>query len=102
MNNKEFITTKTVNTIDVDKFHEGCAYFVQCSDHCGCWFTGILTAVREDMLTFTTSRGTHNIVRDELMDPKKDYKITLLIPEGSDDNDPLIKDRYFPRKDHDK
>jgi hypothetical protein len=100
MKANKFITTKTVNTIDIDKFHEDCAYFVQCSDHGGCWFTGILTSVREDILTFTTRRGTQNLTRDDLMDPKKDYKITLLIPEDSDD-DPWIKDRYFPRKDHD-
>lgn len=97
MKANKFITTKTVNTIDIDKFYEGCAYFVQCADHCGCWFTGILTSVSEDMLTFISRRDTHIITCDELMDPKKDYKITLLIPEGSDD-DPWIKDRYFPRK----
>lgn len=99
MKANKFITTKTVNTIDIDKFHKGCAYFVQCADHGGCWFTGILIAVSEDMLSFKTRSGTENITRDELMDPKKDYKITLLIPEDSDD-DPWIKDRYFPRKEY--
>ena len=99
MKANKFITTKTVNTIDIDKFYEGCAYFVQCADLGGYRLTGILTSVREDMLSFATSRGTLNITRDELMDPKKDYKITLLIPEDSDD-DPWIKDYYFPRKEN--
>ena len=80
----KFVKEKKISVINTSLFHIGCAYFVQCNDHGGSWFTGILCDVTEESLLLTMVDGeTCRIKVDELEDPKKGYKITLLIPGDS-------------------
>lgn len=78
---KEIITTKTINMIDVSKFHVGCAYFIQSDMHGGSYITGILYSANEDNLTFTTNNGDYNITVSDIMDPDRNFRFTLLLPE---------------------
>lgn len=75
-----FIKEKKISVIDTSLFHIGCAYFVQCNDLGGAWFTGILCDATEESLCFTICNGETRCIKvDELQDPKKGYKITLLV-----------------------
>lgn len=78
---EEIITTKTINMIDVSKFHIGCAYFIQSDMHGGTYITGILYKANEDNLTFTTNNGDYNITVSDIMDPDRNFRFTLLLPE---------------------
>ena len=85
MYNEEFIKERTERIIDTSKFHVGCAYFVQNDEHGGLWFTGILVAVNDYELTFVTGKSNHNYIIhvDDIANPDKGYKITLLIPASN-------------------
>lgn len=79
-----FIKEKKISVINTSLFHIGCAYFVQCNDLGGSWFTGILCDVTEEGLFLTMRDGETRCIKvNELEDPKKGYKITLLVPGDS-------------------
>ena len=88
----DFIKKKKISVIDASLFHIGCAYFVQCNDHGGSWFTGILRDVTEEALFLVMSDGeTYRINVDELEDPEKCYKITLMVPVNSQTIQDIVK-----------
>ncbi len=78
--------------LDESKFHVRCAYFVQWNASGGSWFTGILDEINEKSLRFTIWDGNEkHIDIDELMDPKNNYSITLLVPTDNDDIIRMVK-----------
>lgn len=81
----EFIKERTEWIIDTSKFQVGCAYFVQNNEHGGSWITGILVSANDYELTFVTGNNGYNyIIRvDDIADPDKGYKITLLVPASN-------------------
>lgn len=97
-----FIKEKKISVINTSLFHIGCAYFVQCNELGGSWFTGILCNVTEEGLYLTMGDGETRCIKvNELEDPKKGYKITLLVP-GHDEvvdmakhQDPIGFGRYM-------
>ena len=83
----DFIKEKKTLVIDEDKFHIGCAYFVQSNELGGSWFVGILDYISEDALDFVVrnSNITKHIILDELLNPYQGYKITMLVPGWEED-----------------
>ena len=107
MYNEEFIKERTERIIDTSKFHVGCAYFIQNELHGGSWITGILVSANDYELTFVIGNSDHNYIIhvDDLADPKKGYKITLLVPAFSNrnlfwsrDGDPTGYARYLGKE----
>ena len=85
MYSEDFIKERTEQIIDTSKFHVGCAYFIQNELHGGSWITGILVSANDYELTFVIGNSDHNYIIhvDDLADPKKGYKITLLVPASN-------------------
>lgn len=92
---EEIIITKTINMIDVSKFHVGCAYFIQSDVKGRTYTTGILYKAAEDNLIFTTNDGDYNINISDIMNPDKNFRFTLLLPEKYSHAFPDI---YFHQK----
>lgn len=108
MYSRDFIKERTEHIIDKSKFHVGCAYFIQSNDHGGSWITGILAHIDEYQLRFViyNSDDLYVIGVDNLADPKKGYKITLMVPAfnnktmyDSADGDPTGYARYMGKED---
>lgn len=104
MYSTEFIKERTEQIIDKSKFQVGCAYFIQSNEHGGSWITGILEHVDDYQLRFAiyNSEDLYAIGVDDLADPKKGYKITLLVPafdeamlETAEQQDPIGYNRYM-------
>lgn len=86
MYNEEFVKERTERIIDTSKFQVGCAYFVQNNEHGGSWITGILVSANDYGLTFVIGDSNHHnyiIHVDDIADPDKGYKITLLVPASN-------------------
>lgn len=103
MRYSSFIKEKKEFVIDVSKFHIGCAYFVQNNERGGSWFVGILDDASEYALDFVVRNSDipEHITSDDLINPDKGYKITLLVP-GRDEvvdmakqQDPIGFGRYM-------
>ena len=104
MYSRDFIKERTEHVIDKSKFQVGCGYFIQSNDHGGSWITGILEHVDDYQLRFViyNSEDLYVISVNDLADPKKGYKITLLVPafdeamlETAEHQDPIGYNRYM-------
>ena len=101
MINKEFVKLKSEFVLDADKFHVGCAYYVQ-TNMAAPW-VGILISVDDCHLTFIADDAFEPKVVsvDNLINSNNGYNLTLLVPasdkviEASKQELPIIFENYM-------